>query len=406
MTRRAVAALGIGQCVNWGVLYYAFAVFVLPLERELGVASWAVTGAYSMALLMSAVFAPAVGRLGDRGLGPRVMDAGGFAAAGLLAVWAIVPGLFAHYAIWAALGACMAATLYEPAFVIVGRAHEDPAARLRRLAAITLFGGLASTVFLPLAAVLVAAAGWRGAALTLAAVLAASTWATHVLAFRELPRAGGREVARDGTPREGFVPRPDAVPDPLQFAFAAAAFALVSFAAAAFTANLVPALGERGLSPATAGVLGGGIGLMQLPGRALLLRGSPAGGSPRLLAVSLLLQSAGFAGIALASSAPPLAAGTMVFALGAGLTTLLRPQIIQEVFGAASAGALNGRIARAQQLARAAGPIAVAWIAGKTGFGGVFFVVACAFALAAIASRIILRAPRPDPESDPAAGIT
>jgi hypothetical protein len=36
MSCRAVIALGVGQCVNWGVLYYAFAVLLLPVEAELG----------------------------------------------------------------------------------------------------------------------------------------------------------------------------------------------------------------------------------------------------------------------------------------------------------------------------------------------------------------------------------
>lgn len=401
MTRRAVAVLGVGQCVNWGVLYYAFAVFVLPLERELGVSSWVVTGAYSIALLMSAALAPSIGRLADRGLGPRVMDAGGFAAAGLLAAWALAPGLLAHYAFWAALGLCMGATLYEPAFVIVGRAHEDPAARLRRLAAITLFGGLASTVFLPLTALMVKAAGWRAAALALAAVLAASTCATRVFVFRELPVRPARAAHRKDVSEP---PSRNAAADPARFAFAAGAFALVSFAAAAFTANLVPALGERGLRPSTAAMLGGFIGVMQLPGRALLLRGSPAGGAPRLLAISLLLQSAGFAGLALASTAPALAAGTMLFALGAGLATLVRPQMMQDLFGVHGSGELNGRIARAQQLARAAGPFSVAWLAGTTGFSSIFLLVACAFALLAIASRPALRPSRPGYPPRPPSG--
>jgi hypothetical protein len=62
MTPRAVIALGIGQLVNWGVLYYAFAMLVQPLERALGVPTWVVTGAFSLALLMSALLAPTVGR--------------------------------------------------------------------------------------------------------------------------------------------------------------------------------------------------------------------------------------------------------------------------------------------------------------------------------------------------------
>jgi hypothetical protein len=32
----------------------------------------------------------------------------------------------------------MAATLYEPTFAVVGRAHDDPAARLRALGIVTL----------------------------------------------------------------------------------------------------------------------------------------------------------------------------------------------------------------------------------------------------------------------------
>ena len=51
MTTRAILAIGVGQLVNWGVLYYAFGVLMLPLERDLGVARWVVAGAFSLALL-------------------------------------------------------------------------------------------------------------------------------------------------------------------------------------------------------------------------------------------------------------------------------------------------------------------------------------------------------------------
>src|SRR5687768_11946652 len=167
MSSPAVIALGIGQCVNWGVLYYAFAVLLLPLEAELDAERWVVTGAYSLALLSSAMAAPAVGRWSDRDHGWRLIQAGGYAAAGLLALWALLPGLWVLYAAWAGLGVCMAATLYEPAFAVVGRTHQDPASRLRALGIVTLFGGLASTVFLPLTDALVRAAGWRGGVMVL-----------------------------------------------------------------------------------------------------------------------------------------------------------------------------------------------------------------------------------------------
>ena len=178
MTRRSIVALGIGQCVNWGVLYYAFGALLIPLERDLSVPSWVIAGAFSTALLTSAAIAPAIGVWSDRGLGPRLLWRGGLVGATLLALWALVPGLPALYVIWAALGCCMAAALYEPAFVIVGRAVRDPDARLRALATVTVFGGLASALFLPLTTLLSETWGWRPAVAALAGTLAVSTLVT------------------------------------------------------------------------------------------------------------------------------------------------------------------------------------------------------------------------------------
>jgi MFS family permease len=379
MSSRAIAALGIGQCVNWGVLYYAFTVLVLPLARELGVDTWVVTGAFSLALFMSAALAPTIGRWGDRGWGPLLMQAGGFTAAALMVAWTLIPGVLMLYIVWAGLGLCMAATLYEPAFVIVGRAYADPTRRLRALAVVTLFGGLASTLFLPFTALLVPAAGWRGAVLVLAAGLILSTSLTRAFVFRRLPATARVSAIEHSTVR----PVGEEAP-PAPFVMIAAVFALASLASAALTTNLVPALGERGISPSRAAMLGGFIGLMQLPGRALLMNGVLAGSPPRLLALSLMLQAAGLAGVGFAPSIPVAAGGTMVFALGAGLMTLARPHLIQTMFSSRSAGYLNGRIARHQQLARAAGPLAIAWLAGSVGYTTVFAVMAGTFGVIAL----------------------
>ena len=198
--------------MNWGVLYYAFAVLTEPLQRELGVPTWVVTGAFSLALLMSAMAAPTIGQWGDRDRGALVMQVGGLAAAALLMVWTLMPTVLTLYLVWAGLGLCMAATLYEPAFVLVGRAYRDPVARLRAIAAVTLFGGLASTVFLPFTAFAVAQSGWRNAVLVLAAVLVLSTLMTRVLAFRRAlapsaafaPSESPADLDATGTDRSGF----------------------------------------------------------------------------------------------------------------------------------------------------------------------------------------------------------
>ena len=95
---------------------------------------------------------------------------------------------------------------------------------------------------------------------------------------------------------------PDAGTDPGRFLFVVASFALAALASAGFAANLVPALGERGASTATAAMLGGLMGVMQLPGRALLMNGAGAGSPARLVAASLLLHAFGLAAVAFAPS--------------------------------------------------------------------------------------------------------
>ena len=379
MTRRALIALGVGQCVNWGVLYYAFAVLLLPLTQELHQPTWVVTGAFSFALLMSAALAPHVGVWCDRGRGSPVMQSGGFVAALTLALWTLAPGVVALYAVWAVLGLCMAASLYEPAFVVVGRSFEDPRQRLRALAAVTLFGGLASTVFLPTTAFLVASLGWRGAVLVLAVVLGISTVVTRAVAF-------GRGLTLRPEPHPTDVSPTQMRPAvPPGFGIVTAIFTMATLASAGFGANLIPALSERGISPSTAAVLGGLIGVMQLPGRAVLMNGAFGATSSRLLTLSLALYAVGFVGVAFASSTLLAAIGVSVFALGAGLTTLVRPHLVQDMADAAGGGYLNGRIARQQQLARAAGPLLVATVAGSASYATVIIALAVLFIVMALA---------------------
>ena len=391
MTQRALIVVGIGQCVNWGVLYYAFAVLLLPLERELGAPTWVVAGAFSLALLMSAALAPRVGAWCDRGRGPAVMQAGGFGGALVLALWALAPGgVGVLYAAWVGLGLCMAATLYEPAFVIVGRAFRNPKQRLRSLAIVTLFGGLASTVFLPITAWLLPRIGWRGAVLVLAAGLGLMTAVTHVFAFRAAAADGGAETRAQG------VADTNGETDPPRFSFVASVFALTALAAAGFTANLISALDARGMSPADAAFLGALIGVMQLPGRVLLMNGGFGATASTLLTVSLTLHGVGLLGVAFAASIPLLAMAIMAFALGAGLTTLVRPHLVHEMTdGLGGRGYVNGRIARRQQLGRAAGPLVVASLATAIGYAAAIAAVATVFLICALAWQALAMRMRP-----------
>ena len=66
-----VWTLAVTETISWGILYYAFAVFLVPMQTELGWSTPEITGAYSLALLVTMILSPPLGHWLDRA-GPRV----------------------------------------------------------------------------------------------------------------------------------------------------------------------------------------------------------------------------------------------------------------------------------------------------------------------------------------------
>jgi len=91
-----VATLGGTETISWGVLYYAFAVLLEPMRRELGWSLGELTGAFSLALLLNGVTAIAVGRWLDR-RGPRLLMTAGSCAGVLVLAWSRVTDLRGFY---------------------------------------------------------------------------------------------------------------------------------------------------------------------------------------------------------------------------------------------------------------------------------------------------------------------
>lgn len=382
MHRRAIWAIGCGQLVNWGVLFFAFGVLLVPLEQTFDAPRWLVAGAFSVSLLASAMAAPAVGRLADRGQGPAVMQAGGLLTAGLLIGWAAWPALWSTYLTWAVLGLCMSAILYEPVFAIVGRAFSDPAGRMRAIATVTVTGGLASSVFLPGTSALIDLFGWRGAVVTLAALIAITTVIVGQIAFRDL--AWSTQTIRDAILSESGPGANGALPDLTRFV---AVFAVSAIVNSAVASNLVAALIDGGFGATRAASIAGLFGITQLPGRLLMTTPAFTPGPVRLIVVSFAFQVAGLIAL-MFHTTPALIAGVLLFAAGAGLTTLARPYWVLHAYGPERAGHANGAIARAQQLARAAGPVAAAAAAGVGGYPIVFGALAALLVGATVLSAL------------------
>ena len=156
---RQVCALGIGQVVSWGTLFYSIAVLGPPMARALGVPATGLYGSFTAGLLVSGVLAPWAGRRIDVRGGRGVLAAGSVLGAAACAVLASAGSGATMLAGWLIAGAAMAMCLYDAAFATL---HRCAGGRYRRsVTSLTLFGGFASTVFWPLSQYLLETGGWR-----------------------------------------------------------------------------------------------------------------------------------------------------------------------------------------------------------------------------------------------------
>ncbi len=373
--RRVVAVLSLGQVVSWGCLYYGFAALQSSITRDTGWSATAVTAAFSLSLLVSGVLGVWVGRHLDA-RGPRRVMTGGalLAGPGMLTV-AVAPSLPWFFLGWLVVGASMAGTLYPPAFAAVTR--WGGARRVRALTTVTLAGGLASTVFAPLAAAVDGVAGWRAAYVVLALVVLAVTVPLHWWGLDQpWPAADhGDPGPVDGGARV-VLTRP--------FVLLAAANALATLAAFAVVVNLVPMLREQGLDTRTAAVVLGLGGLGQVLGRigyprfaastGVTARGVWVVGAMAVLTAALALAPAELL-LAVVLS--------LVLGLARGLYTLVQATAVTDRWGPADYGRLNGVLTAPALAASAAAPFAGAALAALTGSYAAAFLVLAGVAVAA-----------------------
>lgn len=350
-------ALSLTELISWGTLYYAFAVIVVPMERELGWSKTDLNGALSVGLLMSGLLSLPVGAWIDRHGGRAVMTFGSLAGGALLAAWAYVDSLTTFYLIWIGLGVALATTLYEPAFAIV-MANFSASFR-RAITTITLAGGLASTVFIPLSQWLVDRIEWRMTLLVLAGCNVIVCASIHVSMIPR-KRAPAIPAAKTASTIGWHSTLGNMLKTPAFLAL------LISFAAygtilSGLTFHIIPLLTERGVSTATIVACVALIGPMQVVGRfALLLLGprftarhSGAFGMAAILGAILIL--------ALAPTEPMwLAAFALLFGAGNGVMTIVRGTAVPDLLTKQHYGTINGAITLVFAIARALGPFAAA----------------------------------------------
>ena len=397
-----IVCLGLSQLIGWGATHYLIATFGRPIASELGLPSAGVQAGFALGLITMGLVSPAAGRWIDRHGGRPVLIAGCLLGAAGIGVLATAGHLAPFLAAWVMIGLAMRLCLYDAAFAALARIG-GPDTR-RAMAIITLFGGLASTVFWPLAAWLNSELGWRNA-LWVHALLLAATALLHLALPDHAPasqrKGGGQseppasgpptvpEVAAGG---DGWLQAGIRAPDIAAFAVVAVA---VLYLQTALAAHLLAVLDGLGASPAQVVAWASLMGLGQVAGRLAALGLADRIHPLRLNLLPGLLLTASF-GLALLASHGSIALPGFVLLYGAGngIATITRGTVPLVLFAHDRYGEAVGRILRPAFLLSATAPVSFALLLESGGARGLATAALGIAALVLLASTRLLHAAR------------
>ena len=299
----------------------------------------------------------------------------------LLAI-AHVHSVMALYLAWGIAGIAMAMTMYDAAFATLSQ-HTGTSYRTA-LTALTLMGGLASTVFWPTSLKGLEWFGWRDTMAFFALLQFLVCLPLH-LAF--VPRgASATAYAKAGSaPVEG-TPLP-ARSRQIAFAGLACAFALNGFIVSVLTVHLINVLQRQGLTLETAVWIGSFFGPMQVTGRILEFSVGRrfASRTIGMLALGLLVVAI-FVLLALDGQVAVALVFAVLFGFSNGVVTIVRGTVPAELFGRVGYGRILGNLAAPALVARAIAPLAFAPLALPQTAPFVWLLALLAMAILSVAS--------------------
>ncbi|MEU0570429.1 MFS transporter [Nonomuraea sp. NPDC005983] len=379
---RIVAALAVTQTIGYGVLYYAFSVFLTPMAADLHASTTQIAAALTLSILIAALCAPLAGRWLDAHGGRGLMSAGSILGTVAVLAWSRVDSLLQLYAVFAVIGIACAMVLYESAFaVIVSWFDGNARGRANALLALTVVAGFASSIFLPLTGLLVDRYGWRQALVILALIYGVAAIPLHAFVLRRRIHAEREPVtaeARAQIVKAATRRRP--------FWLLVIAFTANGGAVSVMAVLLITYLIHLGHSPVLAATLAGLLGVLSVTGR-LVTTGLQARLPAALIAAAIFaVQGGAVLLLPLVGRTVPGAIGCVLgFGLGFGIASITLPHLLVGRYGTAAYASLSGRIAAFSVADKALAPLGAVALAQAVGYGWVMGAVAVACTSAAFA---------------------
>lgn len=384
---RIITGLGITQIIGWGTTYYMLGALSQDIAAATGWSKAFIFGAFSASLLLSGAISRQAGRAIDVHGGRRIMSIGSVAAAIGLVVIAASASPVSYVAGWLILGIAMRLATYDAAFAAL--AHVVPENTRRAISFLTLFGGLASTVFWPLGHWLSSSFGWQNTLLIYAVLHIVVCLPIHATV---LANHGERQVSAS----ESAAVRPEAFLSGRARTSAmvlfAATLALNGMVFAAISAHVVPLFQDLGFAGEQAVVFAALIGPAQVASRlGDIMMGRRI--NPMQLGVIafglLPLALAVFAGAGFATGAALLFA--LIYGASNGLVTIAKGAVPLMLFGPRGYGEMLGTLAAPNLVLNAIAPTLFAILLDHTSAEtGLLVALAVAF-LSASAMVVLAR---------------
>lgn len=368
--------------VSYGVLFYAFSVFIAPMEAEFGWSRGELSGAFSLSLLITGLVALPVGYWLDKHGSRLLMTAGSIGAMVAVMLWSQVNTLPEFIAATALMGFFGAAILYEPAFAVIATWFSQ--SRGTAMAIVTFIAGFASTIFTPLSQALLEAYGWRQAILILAIILGAINIPLHALFLRRKPADLG--LATDGDTNAGYASASlninlRTVLRSRYFWLLTLAFSLSSLSIFAVRIHFIPLLISVDVQPGNAALASGAIGVMQVVGRTIFAPVERRFSSRTMAIGVFVLLTISLAILLLGSAAFLIVLFVALFGMAIGSHTLTRPLIVADTYGAAYYGRISSSMVIFLTLTGTASPFAAGVLFDLFGSYNPMLILAAGFSL-------------------------
>lgn len=375
----AVGAAFTAMTAVFGVAY-SFGAFFAPMAAEFGVGSGATSLVFSITACCWFLLGPVSGRAVDR-FGPRpVLLVGAAALAGGLLLTSTAQQLWVGY-VGYGLGVGIAVACgYVPMVAVVGAWFD----RRRALAiGIAVAGiGVGTLAGPPVAAVLIAASGWRQAHVLLGLGGALLLVVGAVVVRRPPEPVGGEPLALREVVRTA------------EFRVVYLATLLASVALFVPFVFLPTAAAAVGVPPVAAAALIGVIGVASVAGRLVIGLVADRFGRVRTFQACFALLGGSFLIWFLATSWPGFVAFAVVLGTGYGGWIALQPTVLAQAFGVRGLGALVGLVYTAAGVGALAGPPLAGVVVDATGGFGWAIAGAGLFGVGAFLALLALPAER------------